>query len=92
MAVIFWKIYHEAFNAIVGKTSLDIAAEKYAASGTPEDLAHLRQLLSTRRPLSACEMRPLDIVVNRVAETGCTKDLRMLRALVKAKNDSPKIH
>ena len=89
MAVVFWKMHHEEFNALVGKTTLDLAAEKYAESGAAEDLQHLRHLLSARRPLSASEIRPLDIVVNRVAETGCTKDLRMLRALVKAKRHTP---
>lgn len=85
MAVVFWKEQHNYFNSLVGKSTFDLAVEKYARSGDARDLQNVQQLLATRPAKSPCQITPFDIVVNRVAATGNTRDLRMLRALVKAK-------
>lgn len=85
MAVVFWKTHHREFNGLVGKTTLDLAIEKYAATGSPVDLEKLQLLLAVRRKLQPSEMKPRDVVVERVAADGNAHDFRMLQALVKAK-------
>ncbi len=87
MAVVFWKMHHEAFNALACKTSLNLAAEKYAETNAVEDLEKLQRIVASRQQhLSPCQLTPLDIVVARAAETGCSRDLKMLQTLVKSRS------
>lgn len=89
---VFWKIHRAHFNSYASKTTLDLAVERYAETGSPVDLERLQFLLASRRPMNANEMKPIDIVVNRVAATGNTHDFRMLQALVKCKRPvTPKL-
>jgi hypothetical protein len=67
----------------VGKTSLDLAVERYAETGSELDLMQVQYLLSLRRPMNANEKKPRDIVLERVAATGNDHDFRMLKALVR---------
>jgi len=83
VTVIFWKINCAAFNALAASTSLDVAVEKYAASGSVEDLLVVQKLVAARPEKPACQKTPFDIVIERVAQTGCERDIQMLRALVK---------
>lgn len=90
MGVVIWKKQHTYFGTLVGKTSLDIAVENYARSGSPEDLEKLEAQAALRRQQGASEMTPRDIVLKRVIETnGCLRELTMLRALVKSKRHVP---
>lgn len=82
MTVIFWKIQCDAFNALAGKTSLDLAVEKYAKTGDARDLKMVQTLIEGRKRLAPNQRTPLDVVVNRVVETGNPKDFKMLQALV----------
>jgi hypothetical protein len=86
MGVVIWKKQNAYFGTLVGKTSLDIAVENYARSGSPEDLERLKAQAALRPRQGPSEMTPRDIVLNRVIETGgCLRELTMLRALVKSK-------
>ena len=90
MGVVIWKKQAAYFGTLVGKTSLDIAVENYARSGSPQDLEKLEALSALRRQQGPCEMTPRDIVLNRVIETGGSlRDLTMLRALVKSRRHIP---
>lgn len=90
MGVVIWKKQAAYFGTLVGKTSLDLAVEDYARSGSPEDLEKLQKLSALRRQQGPSEMTPRDIVLNRVIETGgCLRELTMLRALVKSKRHVP---
>jgi hypothetical protein len=88
MTVIFWKINCAAFNALAARTSLDVAVEKYAASGSVEDLLVVQKLVATRPEKPACQKTPFDIVIERVAQGGSERDMQMLRALMKSRDNN----
>ncbi|MEZ0259633.1 MAG: hypothetical protein ACAH80_01400 [Alphaproteobacteria bacterium] len=90
MTVIFWKINCAAFNALAARTSLDVAVERYAASGSVEDLLVVQKLVAARPEKAPFLKTPFDVVIERVAQGGCDRDVQMLRALMKSRNKSLK--